>query len=48
MNDEIIGKDIDYIKDAGIIIENPGFIPYYSGIKNLRMLSEINGKADKE
>ncbi len=47
VNDEVIGRDADYIKDAGIIIENPGFIPYYSGMKNLRMLSEINGKADK-
>lgn len=47
VNDEVIGRDVDYIKDAGIIIENPGFIPYYSGMKNLRMLSEINGKADK-
>lgn len=48
VNGKIIGKDIDYIQDTGIIIENPGFIPYYSGIKNLMMLSEISGKADKE
>lgn len=46
VNDEVIGKDVDYIKDAGIIIENPGFITYYSGIRNLKMLSEISGKAD--
>lgn len=45
---KVIGRDIDYIRDAGIIIENPGFISYYSGWKNLKMLSEINGKADKE
>lgn len=30
-----IGKDVDFIPDAGIIIETPSFIPYYSGIKNL-------------
>lgn len=47
VNDEVIGKDTDYIKDAGIIIENPGFIPYYSGIKNLMALSDIRGKSDK-
>lgn len=47
VNDEVIGKDTDYIKDAGIIIENPGFIPYYSGIKNLMDLSGIRGKANK-
>lgn len=46
VNDEVIGKDVDYIKDTGIIIENPGFIVYYSGIRNLKMLSAISGKAD--
>lgn len=46
VHDEIIGRDVDYIKDAGVIIETPGFITYYSGIKNLKMLSEISGKTD--
>lgn len=46
VNDGVIGRDIDYIKDTGIILENPGFIVYYSGIRNLKMLSEISGKAD--
>ena len=48
VNYEVIGRDTDYIKDAGIIIENPGFIPYYSGLKNLKMLYGIRQKADKE
>ena len=39
-----IGKDCDFIPDAGIIIETPGFIPYYSGIKNLCLLASIQGK----
>lgn len=39
-----IGKDVDFIPDAGIIIETPGFIPYYSGLKNLRMLASIQNK----
>ncbi|HBI62031.1 MAG TPA: multidrug ABC transporter ATP-binding protein [Lachnospiraceae bacterium] len=39
-----IGKDVDFIPDAGIIIETPGFIPYYSGIKNLRLLASIQNK----
>lgn len=47
VNGEVIGKDTDYIRDTGIIIETPGFIPYYSGMKNLRVLSEIDGKADR-
>lgn len=46
VNGEVIGRDVDYIKDTGIILENPGFIVYYSGIRNLKMLAEISGKAD--
>ena len=46
VNGEVIGRDVDYIKDTGIILENPGFIPYYSGLRNLKMLSEIGKKAD--
>lgn len=42
-----IGKDCDFIPDAGIIIETPGFIPYYSGIKNLCLLASIQGKVEK-
>lgn len=48
VNGAVIGKDVDYIRDTGIIIENPGFIPYYSGRKNLKLLSEISGRADEE
>jgi len=43
-----IGKEIDYIRDAGVIIENPEFISYYSGFKNLKILANISGKADSE
>ncbi|MBQ8326378.1 MAG: ATP-binding cassette domain-containing protein [Lachnospiraceae bacterium] len=43
-----IGKDIDYLEDAGVIIENPGFIPYYSGIKNLCLLAGIRNRVNKE
>ncbi len=29
------GKDVDFPKNMGIIIETPGFIPYYSGYKKI-------------
>ena len=35
-------------EDFGIIIGNPGFLPNYSGRKNLRMLAMIRGKCGKE
>ena len=44
-----IGKDIDMPQNVGAIIENPGFLPEYSGFKNLKFLAMIRGKiGDKE
>lgn len=39
-----IGKDCDFPENAGIIIETPGFVPYYSGLKNLKLLAALKGK----
>ena len=39
-----IGKDCDFPQNTGIIIETPGFIPYYSGYKNLKLLADLRGK----
>ena len=43
-----IGKDCDFPENAGIIIENPGFIPYYSGYKNLKLLADLRGKISRD
>ena len=45
---ERIGKDCDFPKNTGIIIETPGFIPYYSGYKNLKLLAGLNNKIGKQ
>lgn len=42
-----IGKDIDIPDNIGTIIENPGFLSEYSGIKNLMFLAKIKNKIDK-
>lgn len=39
-----IGKDCDFPESVGIIIETPGFIPYYSGYRNLKLLADLNKK----
>ncbi len=44
----VLGKDMDVPEHMGIIIENPGFIPYYSGYKNLRLLASVRGKTGKK
>ena len=43
-NGKVIGRDVDYLPDAGVIIETPGFIPYYSGFQNLKVLAGIKNK----
>ncbi len=42
--DKQIGKDCDFPESVGIIIETPGFIPYYSGFKNLKLLADLKRK----
>ena len=48
VRDKKVGKDCDFPENIGIIIETPAFIPYYSGVKNLRLLAGLNGKITKE
>lgn len=44
VNGRRIGVDADFAQDVGIIIETPGFLPYYSGFTNLRLLADIKRK----
>lgn len=48
VNEKRIGKDTDFIQNAGLIIEEPGFFPYYSGYNNLKLLAGIKGVAGDE
>ncbi|MGN0375189.1 MAG: ATP-binding cassette domain-containing protein [Butyrivibrio sp.] len=43
-NGKEISRDVDFPEDTGIIIETPGFIPYYSGYRNLKILAALNRK----
>lgn len=44
----LIGQDVDFPDNTGMIIETPGFMPYYSGMKNLKLLAQINNRIGKE
>jgi ABC-2 type transport system ATP-binding protein len=43
-----IGKDTDIPDNVGVIIEEPSFLPNYSGYGNLRLLASINHKVKKD
>lgn len=48
VNDKRIGRDVDFPDDLGLIIEAPGFLPQYSGIKNLEILASLRKRIGLE
>ena len=43
-----LGKDLEMPDSVGAIIENPGFLPEYTGLYNLELLAMIRGKIGKK
>ena len=43
-----IGKDTDFPKNAGVIIETPGFLPHLSGYQNLKILAQVRNKVNHD
>ena len=48
VNGKVVGKDVDFPRDVGFIINTPGFIESFSGFRNLEMLSSLRGRIGKE
>ena len=44
---QVIGRDIDFIQNAGVFINAPQFMNSATGYENLAMLAEINRKIGK-
>ena len=40
---EVLHRDIKFPRSVGVLIENPSFIPQYTGYRNLRMLARLTG-----
>lgn len=49
---EVMGVDITkknkFPENLGAILEVPGFIPHYSGTRNLKILANLSGRADND
>lgn len=41
---KILGKDMSFPENVGVLIENPAFISKYTGFKNLKVLASIQNK----
>ena len=48
VNGKVMGKDKDMLTDAGIIIEDPGFLRTWSGYHNLEFLYTLRNKKNKD
>ena len=46
--DQVLGKDMDFLPSVGALIENPGFVPQFTGYQNLKMLADIQKRVGKE
>lgn len=43
-----LGQSFDFPTSMGLLIENPAFLPNYTGLKNLELLAGIKGNVDME
>ena len=48
INGKVVGENDEMQENIGAIIENPGFLPEYSGFTNLKLLAMIQGKIKDE
>ena len=48
INGKVLMKDIEFPESIGALIENPAFLPQYTGYKNLCMLASLRSDIDKE
>ena len=48
LDDKVIGKDIDFLPELGVLIEKPGFIENYTQFENLKYLAQINNIINDE
>lgn len=42
-----IGREVDFPESLGVIIETPGFLTGHTGIRNLEILADMNGRISK-
>lgn len=48
VDEQVVGKDIEFPDSIGTLIENPSFLSSYRGIDNLLLLARIKNKINKK
>lgn len=44
---KVLGKDISFPPDIGMLIENPAFIDHYTAAQNLKLIANIHRKSGR-
>ena len=47
VGEKVIGTEIDFPESAGVIIETPGFLINFTGMRNLEILAGLRGKISR-
>ncbi|MFP3156347.1 ATP-binding cassette domain-containing protein [Lachnospiraceae bacterium ZAX-1] len=47
LDDKVLSKDFSVLPRLGIVLENAGLYPEYTGYRNLELLAKLNGVADQ-
>lgn len=45
---KILGTDCDFPASVGLLLENPAFLPGYTGLKNLELLADIQNRVNAD
>jgi ABC-2 type transport system ATP-binding protein len=48
IDNKVVGKDLSFPPSVGVLIEYPGFLPQYTGLKNLQILASIKKQINDE
>lgn len=48
LDEKVLKKDIDILPNLGIILENAGLYPEFTGMENLEMLAKVNKKVRRK
>ena len=48
IDDKVLGKDIHFPENVGLLLENPSFLGSYTAFDNLKMLADLKGNITNE
>lgn len=48
LDGKVLGRDLDFPPSVGLFLENPAFLPNYTGLENLMLIASLKGVANEE